>query len=162
MLGETEGCFREDLFLCLTVVTVKVPPLRDRREDIPMLANLFLKNACAANNFEIKRLDASANHFLCRQRWNGNVRQLQNFMERIAVLLPEARVGAADLERLTSPGDQQTTEGWYSKLMTLSELEKEYIQYVLQQTHDRKEETARILGINRRTLYRKEREYDLI
>jgi DNA-binding NtrC family response regulator len=76
--------------------------------------------------------------------------------------LPEARVGAADLERLTSPGDTQTTEGWYSKLMTLSELEKEYIQYVLQQTHDRKEETARILGINRRTLYRKEREYDLI
>jgi DNA-binding NtrC family response regulator len=162
VLGETEGSFREDLFLCLNVVTIKVPPLRDRREDIPMLANLFLKNACAANNFEIKRLDASANHFLCRQRWNGNVRQLQNFMERIAVLLPEARVGATDLERLTSPGDTQTTEGWYSKLMTLSELEKEYIQYVLQQTHDRKEETARILGINRRTLYRKEREYDLI
>lgn len=161
-LGETEGFFREDLFLCLNVVSITVPPLRERREDIPLLATMFLKNACASNNFEIKRLDASAKHFLCRQRWNGNVRQLLSLMERIALLLPESRVGAEDLERLTSPGDGETTDGWYSKLMTLAELEKEYIQYVLKQTHDRKEETAKILGINRRTLYRKEREYDLI
>lgn len=160
--GIAEGWFREDLYYRLHVVPIHVPPLRERREDIPELASVFLSKACVLNHFEPKRLDASAKQYLCRQRWRGNVRQLQNLMERVAIVLPETRISSEDLDRLMSPGDHTTTEGWFAKLLTLEELEKEYIQFILRQTHDRKEEAATLLGINRRTLYRKEREYGLV
>jgi DNA-binding NtrC family response regulator len=160
--GVTEGWFREDLFYRLNVVPINVPPLRERREDIPELASTFLSKACLLNNFEPKRLDASAKQHLARQRWRGNVRQLQNLMERVAILLPDPKVTADDLEQLMSPEDQNKKEDWFAKLMTLEELEKEYIGFILRQTHGRKEEAATLLGINRRTLYRKEREYGLV
>lgn len=161
--GITEGWFRRELFYRINVIPLQTPTLRERREDIGPLADHFLRRACLLNHFEVKRLDSSARQLLSRQSWPGNVRQLQNLMERLAVLLPEDRITAEELEELTSPGITPTNnESWFAKLMSLAELEKEYIQFVLKQTQGRKEEAARILGINRRTLYRKERDYDLI
>ena len=156
-----EGFFREDLYYRLSVIPIVIPPLRQRQEDIPLLAEHFLKKYVATNNAQVKGFTKRAMAKLMSLRWEGNVRELENVIERAVVLATQTLVDEADIP---SP-DTQNAEQFFSTNIndfpTLEKLESRYIQVVLEKTAGRKDKAAQILGINRRTLYRKEREYGL-
>jgi DNA-binding NtrC family response regulator len=156
------GTFREDLYYRLAVVPVNIPPLRFRTEDIPLLAQHFLEKYSHSNGFPIKKISTEAYQKLNAHRWEGNARELENMMERIVVLSRGPLIEASDIQ-LMDPSD---TERFFGKAIedspTIETLEKRYIQYVLNKTGGKKEKASQILGINRRTLYRKEREYGFV
>ncbi len=155
------GNFREDLYYRLSVIPIVIPPLRHRKGDIPLLAEHFLTKYAALNNIEIHGFSSAAIRKLTEMKWDGNVRELENAIERAVVLSKNKLIEAEDF---TSPENIKTEEFYgdaTNDLPTLSELEKRYIQLVLDKTGSRKDTVARILGINRRTLYRKEKEYGL-
>ncbi|MBM4121991.1 MAG: sigma-54-dependent Fis family transcriptional regulator [Nitrospira sp.] len=154
-----EGRFREDLFYRLNVVRILLPPLRERREDIPMLAHHFLRK-CSGGGKLIQGFVPDTMTLLQRYHWPGNVRELENVIERAVSLshgplvlpddLPEAvrTAGAAESE-----ASRETAQG-RSQLPTLEEMEKQYLMRVLREVGGNKVKAARILGIDRRTLYR--------
>ena len=144
-----EGKFREDLFHRLNVIRIDVPPLRERRDDIPMLARHFLEQALAGGEKRLW-LEEEAVAELKRYDWPGNVRQLENLMRRLAALSPPGPLTAdAVREALRPPeeGEEETGD--------LSEVERRHILKVLEQTGGNKTKAAEILGIQRRTLYKK-------
>jgi transcriptional regulator with PAS, ATPase and Fis domain len=157
-----EKSFREDLFYRLSVFPIHVPALRERRDDIPLLANFFLRKYSDQYGCEPPTLPPSTLSRLMSHDWPGNVRELENFIERAVVLhagggsgtiafeLPAA-VGAADQPDLLA---QALDGGW-----TLEQLEREYILRTLERVRWRKTEAAEWLGIDRRTLYRKLKQY---
>ncbi len=151
--------FREDLYFRLCVIPINVPPLRNRREDIPILANHFLKKYAAANDKKIQGISHEALAKLKRLRWTGNVRELENTIERAVVLSTENQIAEKDITIEGSIEVDEQTSLLFKELLPLKELEKQYIQFVLDKTEGKKEEAAEILGINRKTLYRKEKEY---
>ncbi len=145
-----EGKFREDLFHRLNVIRIDVPPLRERRDDIPMLARHFLEQALAGGEKRLW-LEEEAVAELKRYDWPGNVRQLENLMRRLAALSPPGPLTAdAVREALRSP-----EEGEEEETGDLSEVERRHILKVLEQTGGNKTKAAEILGIQRRTLYKK-------
>ena len=166
LLKEIEaGRFREDLFYRLNVVTLKMPPLRERREDVPLLAKHFLETFCQKNRKEMKGFTPQAMDLLLKYDWPGNVRELMNAVERGVVLanseyldkkdLPlalkdETIEGAAPLEQAI-PGD-----------LPLEEVEKASILKTLELTGGNKSEAARRLGITRRTLHKKLKKYGVM
>jgi two-component system response regulator HydG len=152
--------FREDLFFRLCVIKITLAPLRDRKEDIPVIATHFLRKFASLNDKTISGFTREAMNALVGAAWLGNVRELENTIERAVALCPAHWIDASDLslEAQATPGK---VDKLFSRLMTLKELEKEYIHHVLTTTGGKKEEVAAILGIDRKTLYRKEREYDL-
>lgn len=154
--------FREDLYYRLAVVPINVPPLRYRSEDIPLLASHFLEKYCLTNSVPIKRLSIESNSRLMGLPWHGNVRELESVIERLVVMTKADQIEVSDI----SLTDQSGSERFYGKAVednpTLEILEKRYIQYILNKTGGKKEKAAQILGINRRTLYRKEREYGFV
>ncbi len=151
-----DGIFREDLYYRLSVIPIVIPPLRHRADDIPLLADFFLRKAAAANGSRVGGFTRRAMTRLLSGRWEGNVRELENVVERAVVLAQGQWVDEADLP---DPGSQ-TPEEFYAQATrdfpTLEELEKRYIRLVLEKTGGKKEQASQILGINRRTLYRKE------
>jgi len=154
-----EGLFREDLFYRLNVIPVVIPPLRHRKEDIPLLAQTFLEKYAAINNSPARGFSPGALLLLVNRSWPGNVRELENLVERLVVL---ARNPIITEEDIPLPENEDVDTFFASSaqsLITLEEMEKRYVQYVLTKTGGKKDKTAHILGINRRTLYRKEREY---
>lgn len=155
-----QGQFRDDLYYRLSVIPIVLPPLRHRKEDIPILADYFLKKYVAANNSEVTGFTKAALARLINLRWEGNVRELENVIERAVVLTNKKFI---DIEDLPTP-DSNNVESFFGQaaadLPTLANLEQRYISWVLSKTGGRKEKAAHILGINRRTLYRKEREHD--
>jgi len=144
------GGFRRDLFYRINVVTLTIPPLRDRREDIPPLAKMFLAR-------RKRGIDPAAMKLLREYRWPGNVRELRNVMER-AVLIEDGDVITPsslppfDGDLLGAATDQQ----W-----TLDQLEARYIRQVLRQTRSNFSRAAAILGINRKTLLEKRKKYGI-
>jgi two-component system response regulator HydG len=156
------GRFREDLYYRLSVIPIELPPLRDRTEDIPSLAQHFLSKFAAINSTPVKGFTKRAMSKLMRGKWEGNVRELENVVERACVLATQSLIDENDLptSAVTSPDTFFTnnTQDW----PTVDKLEERYIRLVLQKTDGRKDQAAKILGINRRTLYRKEREYGLV
>jgi DNA-binding NtrC family response regulator len=149
-----EGTFREDLYYRLSVIPIRVPPLAERVEDIPMLVDHFLKAFAARTGQEPRRLTPRAMDALVSRPWEGNVRELENIIERLVVLTHADVIDEDDLPSLT-PGDSLVAPWPTSGPMPpLREVERRYILHVLQQTGGNKERAARILGINRRTLYR--------
>jgi two-component system response regulator HydG len=164
-LGEAikEGRFREDLFYRLAVIPIHIPPLRHRREDIPILARHFLQKYGRSNGSTIKGFTAAAIEALMTYPWNGNVRELENIIERVVVLTNKEVIDVTDLP---ISGSSDSVEDFFatavSSLPTVGDLEKRYMKYVLEKTGGRKEKASQILGINRRTLYRKEREYGFV
>lgn len=154
--------FREDLYYRLSVIPIVIPPLRNRREDIPLLADFFLKKYAAANNLKVVGFTKRAMAKLSGMRWEGNVRELENMVERAVVLTNNALIDDADIP---TP-EIESAENFFSSATrdfpTVSQLEARYIQVVLEKSGGRKDKAAQILGINRRTLYRKEREYGLL
>lgn len=151
--------FREDLYYRLSVIPIVIPPLRHRPEDIAVLSDHFLKKFAAENGSRIQGFSKEAMERLLEMPWEGNVRELENLIERCVVLGKGALIEATDLP--ATKVDQ--TETFFAQtsgtLQTLEEVEKRYIRFVLDKVGGKKEKAAQLLGVNRRTLYRKEREY---
>jgi two-component system response regulator AtoC len=149
-----EKKFREDLFYRLNVVSMHLPPLRDRSEDIPLLADHFLRKYAADNQKTVCRLSPEAMDLMIHYRWPGNVRELENVIERAATLSSSNLILPEDLPRRLQMETTQVSVGSLPSRIPLSELEKLYIQKVLEETGGNKKKAADILGIDRRTLYR--------
>lgn len=149
-----EGKFREDLYYRLNVVTIDMPPLRNRREDILPLAEHFLKRYAEENDRRVKGFSAEAVEFMLNYHWRGNVRELENMVERGVILSKGEVINLADLpQELTSqaPVKERTLEG----------LERNHILKVLEETGGNVAQTAKILGIHRMTLYNKLKKYSI-
>lgn len=154
------GRFRDDLFYRLNVVNIRVPPLRERREDIPILAAATLKTLSAENGKKIDGFDSEASQRLWDYEWPGNVRELQNGIESAVVMARGSVITAADLPPyiLKESGDASV------RLLvgsTLAEAEQELIRYTLVAHKGNKTRTAAVLGIGRKTLHRKLAEYKI-
>lgn len=157
-----DGRFREDLYYRLSVIPIVIPPLRHRKEDIPLLAEHFLKKYAATNNLKVKGFTKRAMSKLINARWEGNVRELENIVERSVVLASQPLIDEGDLPAFDATSPDQLFGEVIRDFPTVDQLEKRYVQLVLEKTGGRKNQAAQILGFNRRTLYRKEREYGLI
>jgi two-component system response regulator AtoC len=157
-----EGRFREDLFYRLSVIPIVIPPLRSRRDDIPLLADFFLKKYSAMNNSRVKGFTKRATARLLEQRWEGNVRELENVVERAVVLSSGDLIDDSDIPSGEAQNAEQFFSGAVEDFPTIAQLEERYIKVVLEKTAGRKDKAAQILGMNRRTLYRKERDYGLV
>ena len=157
-----DGRFREDLYYRLSVIPIAIPPLRNRKEDIPELAEHFLHKYSAMNNSRVKGFSKRAIAKLLSQKWEGNVRELENVVERAVVLCSGTLIDEAEIPSTGSESPEQFFSSSTSDFPTISQLEERYIKVVLEKTGGRKDKAAQILGINRRTLYRKEREFGLV
>ncbi len=154
--------FREDLYYRLNVVALTLPPLRERKEDIPLLAQQFLQNFSEKNNKTIKGFTPHAMDRLIRYEWPGNVRELMNAVERAVVLSRSEYLGEEDLPLV--PLEPKTESGARAANnitgdQSLDEIEKAAIMKVLDASNGNKSEAARRLGITRKTLLKKLREY---
>jgi two-component system nitrogen regulation response regulator NtrX len=150
------GAFREDLYHRINVLTIAVPPLRTRREDIPELAEHFLRLSCIENGLTPKRLVPRAMDFLGQLPWQGNVRELRNLMERLSVLVPKDAVGHDDvMAALHMPGPSSEDGGALPLRQARARFEKQYILHRLSVNRGNLGHTARDLGIERTNLYRK-------
>ncbi len=157
-----EGKFREDLFYRLNVLPVRVPPLRERPGDIPLLVESFIAKFAAQNNSKVAGVTPAAMTALMAHPWPGNVRELENIIERAVVLSTEELIDEKDVMGSALAQAKHNIDQLFSDSPTLDQIEERYIKLVLGQTHNQKDKAAKILGINRRTLYRKERVYGLV
>ncbi|HEV2105356.1 MAG TPA: sigma-54 dependent transcriptional regulator [Candidatus Eisenbacteria bacterium] len=149
-----EGRFRADLFFRLNVIPLRMPPLRQRRDDIPLLVDHFLRRH--AREGEPKTVSKEAMEVLLKYDWPGNVRELENVMERALILDEGGVIGPEDLpDKIRFGQSQKGSLVIDSPTMTLEELEKEYILKVLHYTRWQKKRSSELLGINASTLYRK-------
>ncbi len=149
----TEGRFRQDLFYRLSVIVIVVPPLRERRTDIPLLIARFLESACTRAG---RRIDMTpeAVEALSAYSWPGNVRELENTIERLVLFSRASVIEAADLPapiRSRGPGLE---ESLFTDLPSLEELERRYLQHVLKAVEGNRSRAAAVMGVDRRTLYR--------
>ncbi|MBN8540104.1 MAG: sigma-54-dependent Fis family transcriptional regulator [Deltaproteobacteria bacterium] len=158
------GSFREDLYYRLAVIPIVIPPLRHRREDIPLLAHHFLKKYARLNSSQVGSISSDAMSSLMSMPWEGNVRELENLIERTVVLCRGKEITIKDLPHGSKSDAESFFEGELAggTFPTLEDLERRYMKLVLDKTGGRKEKAAQILGINRRTLYRKERDYGFV
>lgn len=151
-----EGRFREDLFYRLNVVNVLVPPLRERVEDIPILADRFLCHFAEKNGKLVKGFTPAAMDRLLKYAWPGNVRELENTVERAVVLLMGEYVGERELPpALLEVRDDGPAPKYDSATMTLEDMERAAVQEAVEQCGGNKSEAARRLGITRKTLQTK-------
>ena len=153
-----EGRFRQDLYYRLDVMTLSVPSLRERREDIPELAQHFLDLFSKAHGKRILGIELDAERVLMQHDWPGNVRELSNVIERAVVLGASTRIASSDLPRhLTDPAPlAPSVEGITIPLgMSLKEIEDLMIKKALEASSGDKAEAARLLGVNERTIYRR-------
>jgi two-component system response regulator HydG len=150
--------FREDLFYRINVVSVQVPPLRERGSDVLALATNFLGAACERDDRPLVSISAPVAERLLAHDWPGNVRELENCMERVAALARYRTATVADLPeqlRLPSPSPSGLGPGNDEAIITLDELERRHILTVLARMNGNKSRTAELVGVDRRTLYRK-------
>jgi two-component system response regulator HydG len=166
LLQEIEaGRFREDLFYRLNVVTLNMPPLRERREDVPLLAKHFLEMFCEKNSKKIKGFTPQAMDQLLRYDWPGNVRELMNAVERAVVLSSSEYLDEEEmplvLKEKIAEGEEHPKEAIPGDL-PLEEVEKASILSTLELTGGNKSEAARRLGITRRTLHKKLKKYGVM
>lgn len=149
--------FRDDLYYRLNVIELKLPPLRDRREDIPLLVEGFLRKCGEARGKEVKGVSEAALAMLIDYTWPGNVRELENVIERAVTLSRGEKVTPDDLPPAVqgARGDRRVLDEAAEKTLPLHEIEKEYIKKILEKTGGNKYQAAQALGIDRKTLYRK-------
>jgi DNA-binding NtrC family response regulator len=154
----SEGKFRSDLYYRLATVTLAVPPLRERPQDVPLLAKHFLIRASAEAAKTIPDLDPDAMACLTRYRWPGNVRELQSAIQTGVILCRDNKLGVKDLPtRVTGGGvpSVKILEDVVQRRLSLDQLEREYVRAVLESVNGNKTEASAILQIDRKTLYRK-------
>ena len=161
-----EGTFREDLYHRLKVVTVRLPRLVERREDIPLLVDHFVKLHGKRHHKKVKSVSSAARRRLLAYDWPGNVRELRNAVESMVVVDLDGVLDLDDLPEQFSSGAADVADGGGSALAdlvgkTISELEGIFIAETLKVTSGNREEAAGMLGIGERTLYRKIKEYGL-
>jgi two-component system response regulator HydG len=151
-----EGRFREDFYYRINVFSLEIPPLRDRIEDIPVLADYFIGCFAAETGKPVEGLTQTAMQILCAYQWPGNVRELRNVIERVVVIARGRMVGAEELRFLQDRGDE-------CKLgtLTLKEMEIRHIQATLEACEGNITHAAKQLGIDRVTLSRKMKRYDM-
>ncbi|MDY6832008.1 MAG: sigma-54 dependent transcriptional regulator [Thermodesulfobacteriota bacterium] len=156
-----EGRFRQDLFFMLNVIPIEVPPLRDRREDIPVLAAIFLEQHARQNNTEPKQLSEDALNLLCDYPWPGNVRELKNLLERLTIMLHKNTIDAGDLPRPYNPGKTPPAlpvAELFSPIdlkQARTRFEEAYIRFILQQNDADITRTALAIGVDKGYLRKK-------
>lgn len=160
------GTFREDLFYRLSVVTLRVPALSERRTDIPLLADRFLRTASERMEGRVFRLDEETMKILVAYDWPGNVRELESAIEYAALRARANEVMPQDLpEKLQSSelkaAAQSSLTALYNDLPSLAELERRYLIYVLDTMSGNRSRAAEVMGIDRRTLYRMAERYGI-
>jgi two-component system, NtrC family, nitrogen regulation response regulator NtrX len=152
----SRGAFRQDLFYRLNVIPFFVPPLRDRREDIPTLARYFLDEFCSEYGKKTREVSDTAMEILIRYPWPGNVRELRNLVERLVIVCPQARIESHHLPPELFRGVAQSPQQPYSTLHEArSAYEREFILRKLQEHRWNMTQTASALGLERSHLYRK-------
>src|SRR3954468_10569521 len=150
------GGFRSDLYYRLNVISLHLPPLRQRRDDIPVLAEHFLSRISAQRNEAMKHLTPDATLALAEYNWPGNVRELENALERSVILTPGEEITLASLpERVTERRAEPLVSTRTPPNPTLEAVERAYIMWVLQSESGNKSRAAEVLGIDPSTLYRK-------
>lgn len=160
------GKFREDLFFRLRVVEIHLPPLRERRGDIPLLAMAFLREFARENNKPVREFSPEAMEALMEHNWPGNVRELRTAVEHAVVLCRGEKIQLRDLpvsvrkQENPLPALREKAAGPLPA-MTIRDAEKQLIIRALEETHGNRAEAARRVGISRRTFYRKLKEYQL-
>jgi DNA-binding NtrC family response regulator len=161
-----EGKFRDDLFYRLDVVPIRLPPLRERREDIPLLINAFVQEFARQNSKRITGLSADAQEALQRYEWPGNIRELRATIERAVILCRGERIGLRDLpDRIQGKPEAADRPGGAISVsstdLNLEKMEKSFIEQALRLTDGNVTEAAKLLGISRRTLHRKINTYPM-
>ena len=150
------GQFREDLYYRLSVVNIELPPLRERQDDIPVLADYFLKKFNEENQKKVTGFSPDANDYLLRYEWPGNIRELENAIERAVILAKGDYIEVADLSQQSLYLPHKALVG-----KTMRDVEKNHILNVLIEVNGNCSEAARLLGISRMTLYNKIKAYGL-
>ncbi|MGD0650081.1 MAG: sigma-54 dependent transcriptional regulator [Verrucomicrobiia bacterium] len=156
-----EGKFRDDLFYRLSVVAVSLPPLRERREDIPLLVNAFLEQCSRENNKPVREMTPEALNVLMAYDWPGNVRELRNTIEQMVVLARAERLTLRDVPAAIRGGADLTKISVVRTGMTVEEAERQLIVQALKETGGNRTRAAEKIGISRRTLHRKLKKYGL-
>ncbi len=154
------GSFREDLYYRLNVVNIEIPPLRERKEDIPLMVSAFIKELAKENDKTVEGIDSKAMMTLYNHSWPGNVREIRNCIESAVVMCKSNIIMGDDLP----PSLQSSADGNYIKIpmgISLEDAEKELITFTLNQNKGNKSKSASVLGIGRKTLHRKIQEYGL-
>ena len=157
-----KGTFRDDLYYRLKVMDVEVPPLRKRREDILPLAKLFIDGNNSHFNKDVKGLTPEAEKVLIHYDWPGNVRELKNVIERAVILCLDLNIGVEQLPQELNVESHKTPVTLGDSLtsdMSLNEMEKRHILFVLKENKNNKSQASRVLGISRSTLREKLRQY---
>ena len=149
--------FREDLYYRLNVIEIRLPPLRDRRDDIPLLVENFLHKCAKANRKPLQGVSESSLALLIDYSWPGNVRELENIIERAVTLARGEKIMPEDLPATVqgSRGDRRVLDDAAERTLPLQKVEWEYIKKILEKTGGNKYQAAQALGIDRKTLYRK-------
>ena len=158
----SEGKFREDLFYRLNVVNIRLPPLSERREDIPILVRAFIDELARENDQPVRDISPDVLAQLQGYEWPGNVRQLRNVLESVIVTSTGEMIEVHDLpEPIRQARPARLTRSVVKPGLKLEEIEKEAIRLALEQTQGNRAEASEILGISVRTLQRKVKEYEL-
>ena len=156
-----DGRLREDLYFRINTIAVRVPPLRERTEDIPLLCNHFLSKFNQRYQKSIRSVSPSVYHLLIRNRWAGNVRELENAIERAVLVCKTGEVTPADLPDSVRDSAASAREFTIPPHRTLAEIERMAILQTLQRTNWNKQEAAQILGLYRPTLYSKMKKHEI-
>lgn len=151
--------FREDLYYRISTLSISIPPLSERKEDIPLISEHYLKTLSAKLGKELK-ITPQAYNSLMNHVWKGNIRELENVLEQAAIT---SETGVIDAKQFSffNRNTTRENESDFDKAVTLKELEKIHINKLLTKTGGNKQKTAQILGIDRKTLYKKLKEYNL-
>lgn len=157
-----ERTFRQDLFFRLSVVPVELPPLRERSRDIPELADLFLKRYATKNRKDIKGFVPEVLRIFMSYHWPGNIRELENTVERAVILCPGEQITIRELPPQLLPEGANNGQAPAPPPITLRDMEREMIRATLAQNKGNRSKTAKILGVARQTLLNKLKEYDIL
>ncbi|MFH1245399.1 MAG: sigma-54 dependent transcriptional regulator [Candidatus Omnitrophota bacterium] len=165
-----DGEFRQDLYYRLNVIAIDIPPLRERKEDIPLLAKHFIDVYAAENSKEIKTVADALFPVLMQYNWPGNIRELENLMERAVILDADGVIDRHDLPKMLLNGDaalysalsRPDINGFMSLKNAVEEPEKTFILQALKEAGGNKKKAAKQLGVNRTTLYNKLRKYHIL
>ena len=157
-----ERQFREDLFFRIKGMTIHIAPLRERREDIPLLIYYFIQQFSEKYDKKIDGIEPEAQQVLMGYSWPGNVRQLRNVIENMVVLTTSGSIGTENLPNEIRPAKGAPAGGMNNLVgISITQAEKELIRNTLKMVNGNREQAAKLLGIGERTLYRKIKEYDL-
>lgn len=157
------GDFREDLFFRLNVLNIEIPPLRERKDDIPLLVKVFIDRISAENGKTIEGISDEALNILISYRWPGNIRELRNVIERMVILTREKILNVSNIpSNITKEVSPELAKKYKTAdSLNIEENEKKLIVQALDETNGNRTEAAQKLGISRRTLHRKLNEYEI-